>query len=477
MADIDSLDFSGLQLKDNNVLVNDIQTDLQAIYSPSGEVINFESGSPDGSFSEVLAQIGTTIREIIQEVYNCGDPSKCSGAVQDKMYQINYLTRRGGTFTRQNIEVTVDKTVELQGLDGSYADPNATAYTVSDDAGNLWYLIDTTTLIAGTTSSLPFRAKEMGAVTPTIGTITNQVTIVGGVTNVVNELGYTILGIEEESDAEFRIRRDRSVALAAQNSVDATVSQIFQIDGVTAVTAYNNNTNTTDANGTPAHTVWYIVGGGANTEIASAIYTNLGGSGTRGEITVPITTISGQTININFDRPTIVPLYIRFDLQVIGELAEINVNGIKEYIATNLIYAVGENAETSKVTEVAANAIEVDGGGAYALNVQISTGGTATAEVSGTGITDATVNVVSFEVHFNTTNTYVFEYNGTEWEYEGDVVDIEDYGIAVTGTPVNGDTVLIDFTAGTWTNFIPASSIANEFVTDATKITINPIEA
>ena len=83
-----------------------------------------------------------------------------------------------------------------------------------------------------------------------------------------------------------------------------------------------------------------------------------------------------QTININFDRATVVPLYIRFDLQVITELGEINIDAVKEYIATNLTYNIGEEAETSRVTEVCSNALLADGGNAYALNVEISTDGT-----------------------------------------------------------------------------------------------------
>ena len=65
---------------------------------------------------------------------------------------MNYLTRNGGTFTIQNIDVTVDKTVNLEGLDSNYNNADAAAYTVSDDAGNLWYLIDSIELEAGTHS-------------------------------------------------------------------------------------------------------------------------------------------------------------------------------------------------------------------------------------------------------------------------------------------------------------------------------------
>ena len=378
MADIDALTYTGLQTKDNTVLVNDIQTAMQNIYGVDGEQINFDSNTPDGNFTEILGEIGTVVRELITEVYNSCDPSKCSGAVQDSRYQINYLTRKGGTFTRQNIAITVDKTVTLQGLDASYNDPNASAYAVSDNSGNIWYLIDTTTLYAGT-ASCPFRAKDLGEVVPTVGTITNQVTIVPGVTNVINSIGYTVLGEEQESDLEFRVRREQSIANKSQSNEDAIKGQLLALDGVTECEVWCNKTNSTDSTGTLPHYLWCIVGGGANTDIANVIYANMGGSGTRGTVTVPLNTTSLQTININFDRPTLVPLYIRFDLQVVGDLGEINQNEIKQYIATNLTYGIGEDAETSKITGVCSNAIIADGGGAYALNVEVSTDGTTDA--------------------------------------------------------------------------------------------------
>ena len=375
MAEIDALTYAGLQTKDNMVLVEDIQTAMQNIYGIDGEQINFDSNTPDGNFTEILGEIGTVVRELITEVYNSCDPSKCSGAVQDSRYQINYLTRKAGTFTRQNISITADRTIALQGLDASYNDPSAAAYAVSDDAGNIWYLIDSTTIYAGTTS-LPFRAKDLGEVVPTVGTITNQVTIVPGVTSVINTIGYTTLGEEQESDLEFRVRREQSVANKGYGNEDAIRGQLLALDGVTECTVWCNKTNTTDATGTLPHYLWCIVGGGANTDIAQVIYANMGGTGTRGSVTVPLNTASLQTININFDRPTLIPLYIRFDLQVVGDLGEIDQNGIKQYIASNLVYGIGEDAETSKITQVCSNAILADGGGAYALNVEVSTDGT-----------------------------------------------------------------------------------------------------
>lgn len=373
MADI--LDSSGLSVDNYNTLLNNIQTSMNTIYAVDGDNINFDSSTPDGQFTNILAQIGSDIREVIQEVYNSFDPDKCTGVVQDSRYALNYLTRKGGAFTIQNIDITTDKTVTLQGLDANYNDINAASYTVSDNAGNLWYLIDTTTVLAGTTS-LPFRSQNLGLVQPTIGTINNQVTKVLGVISVNNSVAPTTLGESQESDAEFRIRRNRSTATNGQNNYDAMTGQLLELDGVTDVQVHVNNTSSTDTTGTAAYTVWVIAEGGANADIANVIYQNSSGLPTRGSVSVNVPSISGQVFETSFDRANPVPLYIQFDLKNTNASANIDEDTIKEYIASNLTFTLNQPAETSYVTEVASASLLEYGTGLYALNVEVSTDGT-----------------------------------------------------------------------------------------------------
>lgn len=474
----DSLNYNGLSLKSNSTLLSEIQQSLQDIYSPNGEQIDFSSASPDGQFSNLLATIGTTHRELLASIYNATDPSKCDKAQQDSKYQLNFLTRKGGSYTTQNISVTATKTVTLQGLDGSYNDSTSTAFTASDDSGNLWYLIDTTTIQPGITT-LAFRAAQIGAVTPTIGTITNIVTVTGGVTSVNNIYGYTELGVEEESVLDYRIRRDRSTSNQSGNNSDTIEGQILALNSVNDCRVWVNDTSTTDDTGTLPHYLWVIVDGGANTDIADIIYSNKGGCGTRGSVTVPIATISAQTLNINFDRPTILPLYIKMDLQTTSSGVTIDQSAIKEYIAQNLIYDISEDAETSKITTIASEAIDNNGGGAYALDVLISSGGSATVSTTSTAISNVAVDVTTFQSTLGNipTGNYVFTYTSDGWSFNSSLIVIEDYGITYSGTPVENDTITVAFTEGTWSEYIAVTSLADKFTTDTNKIyttVVNP---
>ena len=374
MADI--LNENGLQLQRYDESLNQVQTDLNGIYATDGNLINFDSSTPDGQFTNILAQICTDLREVMQDVYNSFNPDECQGTVQDLRYALNYLFRNGGTFTIQNIDITCDSTVTLDGLDDQYNDINASAYCVSDNAGNNWYLIDTTTITAGT-HSLPFRSQNMGLVQPTVGTITNQVTKVIGVTNVINSVAPTTLGEDQESDEDFRIRRNRSTSTNGQNNSDALLGQLLALPTVTDARVFVNVPGNDDYDSNlPDCAVWVIVEGGANNDIANVIYQNSTGLPTYGNVSVDVTAVSGQVFNTNFDRANPVSLYVRFDYQAIVTPPISDTTPIKEYIVANSTYSMGQTAETSILTELARNGILENGGGGYALNVEISTDGT-----------------------------------------------------------------------------------------------------
>ena len=310
MADI--LDKNGLTLDSYNDILNFVQSSMNEIYAVDGDTINFDSETPDGQFTNILAQISADVRQLAAEIYNSFNPDNCQGAVQDQRYALNFLTRGAGTYTIQDIDITTDRTVELEGLDENANDPNATSYTLSDNAGNQWYLLDTTTLLEGTTT-LTFRAAKLGLVQPTIGTIVNQVTKVLGVTGVINSIAATTLGRDEESDRDFRIRRERSTALKGTNNFDTLLGQLLQLNGVIDARLFINNTNvantevTDKVGGIPPHTLWVIVDGSVAdpNEIANVIYQNSTGIPTIGSETVSVETTSLEDNVYVFSMPKI----------------------------------------------------------------------------------------------------------------------------------------------------------------------------
>lgn len=393
---------------------------------------------------------------------------------------MNYLTRKSGTYTTQYISITATKTVNLQGLDGSYTDNVSTAFTVADESGYNWYLVDSTTVYAGITS-LEFRAQDIGNIIPTIGTITQMVTIVDGITNVINNVGYTTLGTTQESDEEFRLRRERSVSLASGNSADRIISAVLDLDGVNYASLHVNYTNETDSTGTESKTVWLVVDGGANSDIADILYENIGGCLTRGSVAQVFNNIAGQEVTMYFDRPNITPYFIKYDLYTTGDKSLINQTSIIESLTENLPSNLGEGVEVQQIYNTMEIAIGLLSGTVFAQNVKLSRGGSATATVSGS-ITGANIIASTFQSKVftgsetDTSGSYVFTFDGDNWLLNEDTINLSEYGITVEGTPAENDTITVDYTAGVWVDSLTVDSIQTKFTTDVNRIYSNILE-
>src|SRR5690606_35478493 len=133
---------------------------------------------------------------------------------------------------------------------------------------------------------------------------------IAGVTAIGNSATVTTQGVDEESDAALRIRRERSVAGPSQGYTDSIEAAVLEVDGVTACICEENVTDVTDAKGIPPHSIWVIVEGGADANIAQAIYaTRSAGSGMYGSEIVEVNRPNGRTMEIKFDRSGTEDLY------------------------------------------------------------------------------------------------------------------------------------------------------------------------
>ena len=68
-------------------------------------------------------------------------------------------------------------------------------------------------------------------------------------------------------------------------------------------------------------------------------------------------------------------------------------------------------------------------------------------QVVGTDLTDLVIDENKFQTETGATTTMaaVFEYDGADWQYNNSVVNLDDYGISFTGTPVATDTILVAY--------------------------------
>lgn len=78
-----------------------------------------------------------------------------------------------------------------------------------------------------------------------------------------------------------------------------------------------------------------------------------------------------------------------------------------------------------------------------ALNINVTT------EIHGTGVTAATVDKDVFLAAAGShTHIHEYSYDGAAWLNNGEVVELKDYGITITGNPVSGDAVVCHVSSG-----------------------------
>lgn len=332
---------TGLETDTQAELQAQFTADFQAIY---GADINLDSDTPDGQLMNIFIQSVLDVLDLLTQIYNSFDPDLAVGVVLDQRVAINGIQRQAGTFSETPVSITVTEALNLVGLDTDEVNP----YTVEDNAGTRWQLLTGATFSGAGTQSLTFRAAVSGAVLATQNTITNPVTVVLGVSAINNPLAQTVVGINEETDAALRVRRQQSVSLSSQGYLAGLLAALLNINGVTSAFVYENTSGTTDGDGVPGHSIWVIVSGGTPAEIAQAIYVKRNaGCGMFGSQMYDITQVDGSIFTVYWDDVVAEDLYIEFDASslngidppdtaaILAGLPDIFVPGVNEQVNIN----------------------------------------------------------------------------------------------------------------------------------------------
>lgn len=412
------IDADGLQTATQAELLTYYTTKLQAIY---GADINLNSDTPDGQWVNILIQTVLDLQDLLTQIYNSFDPDSAIGVVLDQRVAINGIQRQAGTFSVTNVTLVLTQSVNLYGLDQEAQQ----IFTVSDNAGNQWQLQTTQLGVGPGTVSYAFQAVTPGANLTTPNTITVPVTIVLGVQSINNPSAQTTVGLNEESDATLKIRRQQSVSIGSQGYLAGLLAALQNIPGVSSAFVYENNTSSTDGDGVPGHSIWVIVAGTAAAEdIANAIYTKRNaGCGLFGSTSYPIVQVDGSTFIVNWDTVSPQNLYIAFTatsingtnqpniaaivaglpaLFVPGVAAEVNINTLATLVQqidpNTLVTLAGFSTALSQIlilSGVPASGtfmIRYNGNNTAAINWNDSTATIQSKLQSVTGLADATVS-------------------------------------------------------------------------------------
>lgn len=127
----------------------------------------------------------------------------------------------------------------------------------------------------------------------------------GGWSGVINVLDAHI-GYDDQNDESLRISRDEELGQAGTSTADAIRAALLSITGVTAVTVFHNDTDTTDGDGVTPHSIEALVQGGDDADIGAVLLQQVAaGINTVGNVTTTPLDSQGVAQTIRFSRPAV----------------------------------------------------------------------------------------------------------------------------------------------------------------------------
>lgn len=244
------------------------------------------------------------------------NPQTASGRWQDALAKIYFISRKPA--------INSTCVCTLTGINGTTVTAGALIRSSYDQT--LWSLNKDTTIGADGTTTATFTCQSEGAIQAGVATLTQIVTTVPGWDAVTNATAAEV-GQLVESQAAFEARRYKSVALNGRSTTTAVYARVAEVDSVIAAYVTDNKTNvnkTIDGYTLSPHSIYVAVIGGADDDIAKAIYSSVSaGCDYNGNTTVNVTDPNtGGVETVTFMRPTQMPLYVKVTLQDDSDLSD-----------------------------------------------------------------------------------------------------------------------------------------------------------
>lgn len=313
---------AGLSIPTYSEVLSDAVAQYRNIY---GQTAYLDIDSADYQYISIFALKLADAFNALQLAYNARSPLTAVGAALDGIVKVNGIARKVASASTCVVTVT--------GANGAVINNGI----VKDIAGYLWALPATVTIGATGNANVIATCATPGSIAPAIGDVSLIATPQAGWTAVTNST-TAIVGQPIETDAQLRARQALSVAAPAITMLAGTTAQIAAVSGVARYNIIENPTNATDSNGTPAHSITCVVEGGADADIASAIYLNRGiGCYTNGSVSVTVTDVyTNASMPIRFTRPSYVPVYVSLSISALAGYTSATPVDIKNAIATYL---------------------------------------------------------------------------------------------------------------------------------------------
>ncbi|GHU78291.1 hypothetical protein AGMMS49992_28600 [Clostridia bacterium] len=288
-----------------------------------GQKANLTVRSPLGMFLRIFAWFSALLFQVLEHVYNSRFIDTAVGTSMLNIGRMIGLHLLSAQRAYGNLEFTGAPGVVIPA-----------GYLVCNIEN--WIVGTTQRGVIGADGKvlIPARAQLPGPdgnVPPNTLTIIYNPGIPEGIDSVTNPAKF-VGGRDRETDEEYRDRYYKSVDFAGGVNTEAIAAEILQkAEGVLSAIVFENDTDYTDDQGLPPHSIEAVVFGGLDADIGQAIFRRkAAGIQTFGNVHTSIVSTNGLTYDILFSRPT--PVFIWFeiwaleiepqayDVDVIGEI-------------------------------------------------------------------------------------------------------------------------------------------------------------
>lgn len=351
--------------------------------------IDWEADTFLGLVTTAMADQLGALSEINQAVYDGWDVNNATGLQLDNLAIIVGVTRTPASNSTASVTLT--------GTSGTVIPSGAIVQGGGPSGTSRWTLDDTVTLSGGTGSGT-VTAQDLGAIDADAAAITTIVTHITGWTAVTNASPATP-GLERETDASLRLRRQQSLQTSGSRSLNALRANLLAVDGVQSVVVVQNDTPSTTTvsgislAGSSIGVVVYpdTLTTAQKSALVQTIYDHIpAGIGTNGAQTATVTALDGFAVTIRWAWATTTTVNVATTVTLASgyDLADVS-DAIEALIADYfLTLKVGQTAYNSDVIVLART---VEG----VVNATATLNGGASVVPAGTALLVLGTNVVS----------------------------------------------------------------------------------
>lgn len=346
---------AGISAPSYSDIYQSLQASFQGIYGSDSYI---EDDSQDGQMLAVFAKGISDANFTAISVYNSFSPSTALSNALSSNVKINGIRRLSSSNSSVNVYIV--------GVAGTTINNGI----VADVNNNKWDLPATVVIPSSGQITVTAVSEAVGAITAPFGTVNKIVTNVNGWQTVTNLIA-AVPGAPVEIDPELRVRQSVSTSNSALGILDAIVGNVANITGVTQVKAFENDTQFTDSNGLPPHSIALVVEGGDVQTIGNTIALKKDpGCYTYGTTTVLTVDSVGVPNTINYFVPTLETILVNVTIKALAGYTNATGNQI---IASIVNYINGEgifaNNGLLSLSSVLAAAYNTDAPATYNVNL------------------------------------------------------------------------------------------------------------